>query len=334
MRLSGRTLLVVGGLVALLAVTTSDQIVPPTTAYQAQMRIWLVARATGITAYLILCVVVTLGLILSHPVNQSTWRLSKRLFPWHENLFVFVVAFVAVHVASLVLDPYAGVGLAGALLPGVSSYRSVPVALGTLALYAVLLTALTARYTRLLPAGAWLRIHRFSLVVFALAWTHGVLAGTDTEAFRLLYASTGGLVIAAAAYRYWVGRQRRPSFATSLSEPTSGAGEPRRRSPAERVTPPQRTRHVAQPSGVEPTSVAEPPAVPAARISAAPGPPSITGPGLVASRAGALPSGLAPLPGILAVLRRARRIEPGIWSTTALVGPPARPPTGPRRDGR
>src|SRR3970040_1840356 len=62
--------------VALLVVAATDQIVPAPSAYQAQMRIWLAARATGFVAYGLLTVLVTLGLILSHPVNQSTWKLS------------------------------------------------------------------------------------------------------------------------------------------------------------------------------------------------------------------------------------------------------------------
>ena len=104
---------------------------------------------------------------------------------------MFVLAFLAVHIVSLVLDPYAGVGIAGAFIPGLSSYRSSPVALGTLALYALILTGLTARYTKLLPAGFWLKIHRLSLVVFILAWLHGMLAGTDAEALRPMYLATG-----------------------------------------------------------------------------------------------------------------------------------------------
>ena len=46
--------------------------------------------------------------------------------------------------------------------------------------------ALTARFTKLLPTGWWLKLHRFALVVLALAWTHGVLAGTDTLCVRAL----------------------------------------------------------------------------------------------------------------------------------------------------
>ncbi len=76
MRLSGRTLVILGAVLGLVVVSSTDQIVPATTPYQAQMRIWMVARAAGITAYLILTFIVAVGLILSHPVNKSTWKLS------------------------------------------------------------------------------------------------------------------------------------------------------------------------------------------------------------------------------------------------------------------
>lgn len=223
MRLSGRMIVVIGAVVGLIAVAATGQIAPATSEYQAQLRVWLAARATGITAYLVLTLVVALGMILSHPVNQSTWKLSKRLFPWHENLFVFVVAFVLVHVVALVLDPYAGVGIGGAIVPGLSSYRTVPVALGNLALYALLIAALTARYTKLLPAGVWLKLHRGSLVIWAMTWVHGIVAGTDAGSLGLMYVVTGGFMVAAGAYRYWVARKKRPTFATSLPDSTATA---------------------------------------------------------------------------------------------------------------
>ena len=117
MRLSGRAFVVIGAALGLLIVFSTNQILPATSPYQAQMRVWLAGRATGITAYLLLTAQVFLGLILSHPVNQSTWKLSKRLFPWHENLLVFLVAFLAAHVVGIVVDPYAGVGLPGRVHP-------------------------------------------------------------------------------------------------------------------------------------------------------------------------------------------------------------------------
>jgi sulfoxide reductase heme-binding subunit YedZ len=228
MRLTGPRFLILLGLLGVGIVVATDQIVPASTAYQAQMRLWLAARASGIVAYLLLTGQVVLGLVLSHPTNQTTWKLSKRLFPWHENLWVFVLAFLGVHIVSLILDPYAGVGVAGSFIPGLSSYRSAPVALGTLALYALVLTGLTARYTRLLPPGFWLKLHRLSIGVLILAWLHGILAGTDTPALRVFYIATGLVVLSAAAYRYWVSRKRRPTFATSLPDATRVAATARR----------------------------------------------------------------------------------------------------------
>lgn len=216
MRLSVRAWIVLGAALGILIVVATDQIVPATSAYQAQMRIWLAARATGITSYLLLTGLVILGLVLSHPTNQSTWQLSKRIFPWHANLFVFVVAFVVAHVVSIVLDPFAGVGLAGSFIPGLSGYRTAPVALGTLGLYAALVSGVTGRWTRLLPRGLWLTLHRFALVAWILSWLHGLLSGTDSAALVPLYMATGGLVTSAAAYRYWVAKKARPTFATSL----------------------------------------------------------------------------------------------------------------------
>ena len=219
-RLSGRGTLILTAILAIIVIYATDQIAPATSERQAQLRIWLAARATGIVTFLLLTVQISLGLVLSHPTNKTTWKLSKRIFPWHDHLWVFVVAFLAVHIVSLVLDPYAGVGITGAFIPGLSEYRASPVALGTLALYAFLLTAITARYTKLLPTGIWLSIHRLALVVFVLAWLHGILSGTDSDAMRLMYVGAGLTVVAAGAYRYWAARKGRPTFETSRSEVT------------------------------------------------------------------------------------------------------------------
>jgi sulfoxide reductase heme-binding subunit YedZ len=211
MRLSGRAFIVLLAIVGLGIVAATDQIVPATSEHQASMRIWLASRAAGVTAYLLLTMQVLLGLVLSHPTNQTTWKLSKRLFPWHENAWIFVLAFLGAHIVTVVVDPYAGVGIGGTLIPGLSSYRSSAVALGTLGLYALLITGLTARYSKRLPAGIWLKIHRLSLLVFVLAWLHGVLSGTDTTGLMPVYLASGVAVVAAAAYRYWIIRRPRPA---------------------------------------------------------------------------------------------------------------------------
>lgn len=217
-RIGGGLFIAAIAVVGLIIVAATDQVVPASSDHQAQLRIWLASRAAGLVTLVLLAFQIVVGLVLSHPVNKSTWKLSKRLFPWHENVWLFVLGFLAAHIVSILLDPFAGVGVVGAFVPGLSSYRSAPVAIGTLALYGLLLTGLTARYTKLLPAGAWLTIHRVGIVVFVLGWMHGLLAGTDSIALVTVYLGLGGVVLMAAAYRYWVTRQGRPTFSTSLPE--------------------------------------------------------------------------------------------------------------------
>lgn len=215
-RLGAGTLTVLAALAGLAMIVATNQVLPATSPHQAELRTWLAARAAGITALILLAFQVAIGLVLSHPTNKSTWKLSKRLFPWHEHAWVFTLAFVAVHVVALAADRFANVGWLGAFVPGLSEYRTVPVALGSLALYALLVTGLTARVTKLLPSGWWLKLHRLSLAVLILGWSHGVLAGTDSADLRPLYQVTFAMVAAAAAYRYWVSRAARPTFASSL----------------------------------------------------------------------------------------------------------------------
>ena len=202
-RLGSAGMVIVLAVVGLVVIAATDQVVPATSAHQAQLRVWLASRAAGITALLLLGVQILIGLLLSHPTNKLAWRLSRLVFPWHDTLWLFVLAFVGVHIVSIVVDPYAGVGLSGALLPGLSSYRSAPVALGTIALYALLVTGLTARWTRLLPRGAWVVIHRGAIGICVAAWMHGLLAGTDSAPLLAIYVGLGLAMIAATAHRLW-----------------------------------------------------------------------------------------------------------------------------------
>jgi len=225
-RVSVATLVALGAIAALVALGVTDQILPATDPRTEQIRPWVAARALGITAYLLLAVEVATGLILSHPRNVASWRLTKPVFPWHEMLTVFTGAFIALHVVILALDPFAKVGVIGALVPGLSGYRPPAIAIGSVAMYALVFTAVTAKWTRLLPSGWWLKAHRFAAVAFLLAWAHAVLAGTDGGALSPLYIATGLPVLAGVAHRWWTARVRPQRAIPTASSPTPAMGRP------------------------------------------------------------------------------------------------------------
>lgn len=203
MRAGFTTLVIIGAVAALVALGITDQVIPATDAHTISVRPWVAARALGITAYLLLAIEVATGVWMSHPRNSGDGRATRSVAPWHELLTVFTGAFLVLHIVLLAVDPYAGVDWVGAFVPGFSQYRPVPVAIGSVALYALIITAATAKWTRLLPAGWWLKIHRLTAVVFFASWIHGILAGTDTVALLPLYLVTGGVVLLGIAHRWW-----------------------------------------------------------------------------------------------------------------------------------
>jgi hypothetical protein len=163
---------------------------------------WTVARACGITAYLLLVALTAVGLWLAHPSSRTARRPGRALLlRAHLSLAVLTLTMVVLHAVLLALDPYAGVGWRGVLVPGASSYRSLPVTLGVLALYAGLLIGITARFAGRFGR-LWLPVHRTASAVLGLVWMHAVLSGTDAHALRGLYLGTGVALLVLAALRH------------------------------------------------------------------------------------------------------------------------------------
>ena len=198
-------LLVLGGAVAVgywLAVVSR----PVTT---SKMLPWLAGRTMGLGAYATLTVLVCMGIWLRHPW-RSRWSVlsPESALRAHAALGATATVLVVGHLASLALDAYAHVGWVGALVPGMSNYRTTPVALGVVAFYLMLAVAGTAGLAGRLTKGRWLTVHHLALPLFTLAWFHGVLSGSDTGTLRSMYVVTGLAVGALAVTRYLVSDPR------------------------------------------------------------------------------------------------------------------------------
>jgi DMSO/TMAO reductase YedYZ heme-binding membrane subunit len=163
----------------------------------------------GLAALLSLAALTGLGLWLHHPWRES--MKGVRPITWlraHSALAATTVTLVVAHLTAIALDRYARVGWTGALVPWRSAYRPSPVALGTLALWLMILVGASAGLAGIIGGGRWLAVHRLAWLSFAAAWLHGVTAGSDTERLRLVYLLTGVFVAGLAATRSWAVRQR------------------------------------------------------------------------------------------------------------------------------
>lgn len=172
-----------------------------------RMAPWILGRASGVCAYLMLVALVLLGLSLADPHRAQRGRSATTRMRAHVMLALLTYAFITVHVAALATDAYAGVGWWGAAMPFGAQYRPLPVTLGVLGMWFGLLAGGTGALAGRLPHRAWWPLHKVAAITFVLVWFHGVFAGSDTRALLGLYAGIGLLVLGAAVSRY---THRRP----------------------------------------------------------------------------------------------------------------------------
>lgn len=181
---------------------------------------WITGRALGIAGYVSLTALVILGIWIRHP-----WRLRRPVghgetrLRIHATLATATVALVTGHIVSLASDHYAGVGWSGAFVPGLSKYRTFAVSLGVIAMFFMILLFVTARTAGRRGSRHWYTFHRLAVATFALVWVHGVLAGADTAALRVLYITTGVGVGVLALTRY--GASRSTPFTSDEVDPSA-----------------------------------------------------------------------------------------------------------------
>jgi hypothetical protein len=180
-------------------------------ALHSRMLPWILGRGLGVAAYLALTTEVALGIWVRHPWRwRRAWPAPAVLLRMHAALGAATVVLVAGHVTSLTLDRYAGVGWTGALVPGHSGYRPLGVALGTLAAYLMVMVVATAALAGSVAKRVWFQAHRMALAILAFAWAHGVLAGSDGRALRVVYIASGALIAVLLVTRRWARVTVRP----------------------------------------------------------------------------------------------------------------------------
>jgi predicted ferric reductase len=167
-----------------------------------RMAPWILGRATGVCAYLLLVALVVLGMTLSHPRRADHGRTAMLRMRAHIVLSLLTFALMALHIVVLATDRWAGVGWVGAALPMGAQYRPVPVTLGVIGAWVGVLAGASAAIAGRLPRRAWWPLHKVAAVSFVLIWLHGVYAGSDARPLFGLYAGTGALVLMVGLGRY------------------------------------------------------------------------------------------------------------------------------------
>jgi len=169
---------------------------------KADPTFWILARATGLTAYVLLTATVLGGLVLKSRPFGARVRAATAL-DVHRFVTVLALGAVALHAAALVLDTTVHISLLALVVPGVSPYRPLAVGLGVVACELAALLAVSFSVRRRIGFRIWRRLHWSAYLVFVLATAHGIAAGTDSARPWAIgvYLGAVGAVAFATAWR-------------------------------------------------------------------------------------------------------------------------------------
>jgi methionine sulfoxide reductase heme-binding subunit len=143
--------------------------------------LWFTSRGTGLVSLLLLTATVVLGSVHSGRVATIRWP-RFTVHAVHRNLSLLALGFLAVHVATAIIDPYAGIGWVDALVPFVSSYHPFWLGLGTLALDLILALIITSLLRTRLPLRLWRGVHLCAYGLWPIALAHGLgIGGADSR---------------------------------------------------------------------------------------------------------------------------------------------------------
>jgi sulfoxide reductase heme-binding subunit YedZ len=163
---------------------------------------WALGRASGVVLLILMTVSMLLGMLTRS--GRPLVRLPRfGVLLAHRNIALLSVVFLAVHVGSLLLDPYAQLRLVDVVVPFVAAKSPLAVGLGTAGLDLVIAITVTAMLRRRLGRRVFRAVHWASYALWPIALLHGITSGSDGHslAFLLLSITTGVAVGGAAIWR-------------------------------------------------------------------------------------------------------------------------------------
>jgi predicted ferric reductase len=171
--------------------------------------LWYLARGTGLVTLILLTGTVLLGI-----VGANRW--SSRRWPrfvtagLHKNLSLLAVAFLAVHIVTVVTDSFVSISWLNAFVPFTGTYRPMWLGFGAVAgdlLIALIITSLARRH---IGYRVWRAVHWLAYACWPTALVHGLTIGSDRHRTWALGVSYACIAAVAAAGIWRASKARLP----------------------------------------------------------------------------------------------------------------------------
>jgi DMSO/TMAO reductase YedYZ heme-binding membrane subunit len=158
---------------------------------------WEIARAGGFVAYGLLTASVAIGLVLSLKWRSPRWTrfITNEL---HRFVTLLALVFVVIHTLMVAIDPFIRFTPAEVLIPFLSHYRPLWIALGIVAMDLLIAVYVSEWVRPHVGYRWWRRFHYLSFAVFILALVHGLGTGSDSRTPWAIGVYATSVVVVAA----------------------------------------------------------------------------------------------------------------------------------------
>ncbi len=163
---------------------------------------WYLMRGSGVVTLILLTGVVVLGIATSK--HTQIGRLPRfATLGLHRSISLLAVVFLALHVATAIVDPYAAVRVVQLVLPLPVGPYPLWLGLGALSLDVLAAVIVTSLLRHRLSRRVWKSVHWLSYASWPLAFAHSLGMGTDSSSawFLGVAVTCAAAVAAAAAWR-------------------------------------------------------------------------------------------------------------------------------------
>ena len=161
---------------------------------------WFLGRGTGIVALLMFTLTVVLG-VLTRSGRRAAGMTRFGIADLHRTASLAGAGLVAVHVTTLLLDPFSQLRLVDLVLPFQAGYRPLWVGLGALALDTLVVLVGSSLLRHRIGPRLFRTLHWLAYAMWPLAFIHALGSGTDAATWWLRgIAAVCALAVAGAVW--------------------------------------------------------------------------------------------------------------------------------------
>lgn len=153
--------------------------------FHSTLALWYMSRATGVVSLVLMSMVVIIGLLVNRQ-GRLPGLPAFAVLGLHRYLSLLSITFIAVHIATAVLDSFVNISVAAAVIPFVSAYEPLWLGLGAVAFDLMIAIIVTSLLRAHIGRRTWRAVHWLAYGSWPVAVVHSIYSSQDMQRGPLL----------------------------------------------------------------------------------------------------------------------------------------------------